>query len=78
MAIKRFEDLIAWQEARKLTNSIYDLTEEYFFNKDFDLKNHIRRTAVSVMANIAEGFGRYSVKESMQFFVNARGSLAEL
>jgi four helix bundle protein len=78
MSIKCFEDLIAWQEARKLTKIIYEITATPIFNKDPDLKRHLRRTAVSIMANIAEGFGRYSLKESKQFFTDARGSNAEL
>ena len=76
--IKRFEDLITWQEARKLTKMIYETTKTPVFNKDVDMLKHMRRTAVSIMANIAEGFGRYSLKESKQFFTNARGSNSEL
>jgi len=76
MKIERFEDLIAWQEARKLVNLIYDLTQKNSF-KDFGLANQIQRSSVSVMANISEGFGRYSFKDSKQFFTMARGSVLE-
>ncbi len=77
MKIERFEDLVAWQEARKLVNAIYDLTQNSSF-KDYGLANQIQRAAVSVMANISEGFGRHSFKDSKQFFTMARGSLAEV
>jgi four helix bundle protein len=77
MKIERFEDLIAWQEARKLVNLIYDITQKNNF-KDFGLANQIQKAAVSVMANISEGFGRYSFKDSKQFFTMARGSVLEV
>ena len=75
MKIERFEDLIAWQEARKLTNMMYDATDLSTFDKDIDLKRHLRRTSVSIMANIAEGFGRYSAKDSKKFYIDSRGSI---
>jgi four helix bundle protein len=78
MKITRFEDLITWQEARKLTKMIYEITNSAIFNKDPELKRHSRRTAVSIMAGIAEGFGRYSPKDSKRFFIDSRGSVAEL
>jgi len=77
MKIERFEDLIAWQEARKLVNLIYDLTQKNNF-KDFGLANQIQRAAISSMANISEGFGRYTFKDSKQFFTMARGSVSEV
>lgn len=77
MKIEKFEDLVAWQEARKLVNLIYGVTQKSNF-KDFGLANQIQRAAVSVMANISEGFGRFSFKDSKQFFTIARGSIAEL
>ncbi len=77
MSIEKFEDLIAWQEARKLVNLIYNVTRRNIF-KDFALANQIQRAAVSVMANISEGFGRYSFRDSRQFFTMARGSIAEV
>jgi four helix bundle protein len=77
MKIEKFEDLIAWQEARKLVNLIYDVTQKNGF-KDFGLANQIQRAAVSAMANISEGFGRYSFKDSKQFFTMARGSISEV
>jgi len=77
MKIEKFEDLIAWQEARKLVNLIYGVTQKGDF-KDFGLANQIQKAAVSVMANISEGFGRFSFKDSKQFFTVARGSVAEV
>jgi hypothetical protein len=56
--IERFEQIEAWQEARKLTNTLYELTSEGKFARDFGLRDQIRRAAVSVMSNIAEGFQR--------------------
>ncbi|MEW5758159.1 MAG: four helix bundle protein [Candidatus Omnitrophota bacterium] len=77
MKIQKFEDLIAWQEARKLVKMIYNITKKNDF-KDFGLANQIQRAAVSIMANISEGFGRYSFKDSKQFFTMAKGSISEL
>jgi hypothetical protein len=54
--IVRFEEIEAWQGARELTRLVYSLTEERRFARDFGLKDQIRRAAVSVMSNIAEGF----------------------
>ena len=56
--IKRFEDFIAWQKARKLTSEIYKVTTQGKFATDYGLKDQIRRAAVSSMSNIAEGFER--------------------
>ena len=65
--IERFEDLIVWQKARETTKRIYQLTTEGIFSKDFGLRDQIRRSCVSIMANIAEGFGRRSDKEFSSF-----------
>ncbi len=54
--ITRFEEIEAWQTARQLANLIYEMTDSGPFAKDFGLKDQIRRAAVSVMSNIAEGF----------------------
>ena len=75
--IKEFEELTSWQEARKLVNSIYVLTNKDKFSSDFELKGQIRRSAISVMANIAEGFHRNSDKDFLRFLDYARASLAE-
>jgi four helix bundle protein len=75
---KRFEDIEAWQGARGLAQTIYQVTNEGAFARDFGLRDQIRRAAVSVMANIAEGFGRGGNREFLLFLGNARGSLAEV
>jgi len=77
-SIKRFEDLEAWQIARELTNRIYALTKEGPIVKDFGFIDQIRRAAVSVMNNIAEGFDRGSNKDFVKFLFMARGSAAEV
>ena len=75
---QRFEDIEAWQRAREISRQVYRLTNEGGFARDFGLRDQIRRAAVSVMANIAEGFGRGGNREFSQFPGHSRGSLAEL
>ena len=65
--IKRFEDIEAWKKARRLVNEIYRVTRKGALSKDFSLKDQIRRAAVSVMSNIAEGFSRQTDREFTQF-----------
>jgi four helix bundle protein len=76
--IRRFEDLIAWQKARALTSAIYRITSDGAFSRDFALRDQVRRAAVSIMSNIAEGFERYSSAEFKHFLSVARGSAAEV
>lgn len=76
--IHRFEDIIAWQKARTLTKSIYEITQSGSFSKDYELKAQIRRAAVSTMSNIAEGYERGGAKEFKQFLSIAKASCAEL
>lgn len=76
--VERFEDLIAWQKARKLSAEIYRVSAQGDFSKDFGLKDQIRRAAVSVMSNVAEGFDRGSRGEFHQFLVVAKASCAEV
>lgn len=78
MAIKRFEDIKAWQLARKLVREIYALTSDGKRRIDAGLKDQMRRSAVSAMANIAEGFERNSRKEFIQFLYIAKGSVGEV
>jgi four helix bundle protein len=75
--VKRFEDLDSWQEARKFVAYIYDLTKNDQFIKDFGLVRQVRESAVSSMANIAEGFHRNSNREFMRFLDYSRASIAE-
>ncbi len=76
--IERFEDLIAWQKARLLTKEIYQISRQEPFNQDIGLKNQIQRAAVSIMANLAEGFERGKRTEFHQFISIAKSSCAEL
>ena len=75
--VKRFEDLECWQEARNLVKLVYEVTKKTPFTKDFELVRQIRRSAVSSMANIAEGFHRNSNKDFMRFLDYSRASIAE-
>ena len=74
----KIEDMIAWQKAKMLTIEIYKLTNEPLFSKDFGLKDQIRRAAVSVPSNIAEGFGRGGTNEFRNFLSISKGSLYEV
>lgn len=76
--IEKFEDLIGWQKARKLTKQIYRVTKSGEFYKDFGLRDQIRRASVSSMSNLAEGFERGGRSEFHQFLVISKGSCAEL
>ena len=76
--IKSFEELIIWQEARKFTNNIYKLTKNFPQEELYGLTSQIRRAAVSVMSNIAEGFDRRTTKEFISFLIIARASVSEV
>lgn len=75
---ERFEEIVAWQKAYEATLDIYRITNTPGFSRDFGLRDQIRRAAVSVMANIAEGHGRKSNSEFANFLNIARGSAAEV
>ncbi|MBK7666717.1 MAG: four helix bundle protein [Sphingobacteriaceae bacterium] len=76
--VTKIEDLLIWQEARVLVKGIFVLTNQEGFSKEFALKDQIKRSAISVMSNIAEGFGRGGNKEFVQFLYISSGSLSEL
>jgi four helix bundle protein len=76
--IEKFEDLKAWQSARELTKVVYGITARPDFSRDFGLRDQIRRAAVSVLSNIAEGFERDGNKEFLQFLHIAKGSCGEV
>ena len=76
--IEKFEDFIAWQKARQLSRRIYQATSLPGFARDFGLKDQIRRAAISIMSNIAEGFARGRAAEFHQFLSIAKASCAEL
>jgi four helix bundle protein len=76
--IEKFEDIEAWKRSRLLTKKIYDCTKQRGFEKDFGLKDQIRRASVSTMSNIAEGFERGGNQEFLQFLATAKGSSGEV
>jgi len=76
--IERFEDIEAWQKARALTKEIYQASSDGAFARDFGLRDQMRRSSVSTMSNIAEGFERDGTKEFVQFLSVAKGSSGEL
>lgn len=76
--ITKFTDLNCWQEAHKLVLIIYQITEKFPSKEQFGLTNQIRRASVSITSNIAEGFSRSSIKEKVQFYCIAQGSVTEV
>ncbi len=78
MKAARFEELIAWQKARLLVTEIYRVTAGQEFARDFALQSQMRRAAVSIMSNIAEGFERARRAEFHHFVIIAKASCAEV
>jgi four helix bundle protein len=78
MSASSFRDLRVWQEAMKLTAAIYRTTASFPKHELYGLSQQVRRAAVSVPSNIAEGKGHRSDKEFVHFLLHARGSLLEL
>ena len=76
--IKTFSDLNAWKEAYKLVIYIYRITAKFPDKENFALTTQMRRAAVSVSSNIAEGFSRRGGKEKIQFYHMSLGSITEL
>ena len=76
--IERFEDIRAWQEATALTNLVHDVIASSKLSRDFGLRDQIQRAAVSVMANIAEGFDRNSRKEFIKLLDYSLSSVSEV
>ena len=73
-----FEEISAWQKGRQLTKELYKVTSVGAFARDYDLRNQMRRAAVSIMSNIAEGFERSGTGEFNQFLATAKGSAGEV
>ena len=73
-----FKELKVWQRSKTLAIQIYRITQKESFSRDFGFKDQIRRAAVSIASNIAEGDERGSNKDAVRFFYIAKGSLAEL
>jgi four helix bundle protein len=78
MPVERFEDLRVWQKAKELAVAVYRVSGTGGFHQDWGLRDQIRRAAVSVMSNIAEGFDRYGRGEFRHFLSIARGSASEV
>jgi four helix bundle protein len=76
--MKNYKELEVWQKSKKLTIDVYKATEAFPHAEQFGLTSQIRRAAVSVTANIAEGWGRGSTREYVRCLLIARGSLMEL
>jgi len=74
---KSFEDMPVWKKAMDLGVQVFSLTEALPKKEDYGLISQIRRSALSVSGNIAEGFGRKHTKDKLNFYYNARGSLSE-
>jgi len=71
-------NLVAWQDAMELVKEVYRATADFPASESFGLTNQLRRAAVSVPSNLAEGAGREGTKEFLQFLSISRGSLCEL
>lgn len=76
--IRTFKDLDAWKCGHEVVLQIYKITKEFPRDEQFGLTNQMRRAAVSVTSNIAEGFGRHTAKDKTQFYAIAKGSVLEL
>ena len=78
MSFHSFRDIKAWKRARTLTSAVYRVTDEGPLARDFGLRDQLRRSAVSIMSNIAEGVGRKGNREFLYFLSVAQGSVSEL
>jgi four helix bundle protein len=77
-SITRFEDLVAWQKARRLIGCVYALIDGGRIRHDFKFADQLRSASLSVMSNIAEGFERRSPRDFKRFIVMAKASCAEV
>jgi four helix bundle protein len=78
MSSSSYKDLIAWQKGMELVAAIYDATEGFPSHEQFGLVSQLRRAAVSIPSNIAEGKAHYSNRDFVRYLRHARGSLAEI
>jgi len=78
MKIEKFEDIQAWQQARGLVKEIYKVTDQFPKEELYSLTSQMRRAAISIPSNIAEGYKRKNLKEYLQFLSIANASTAEL
>jgi four helix bundle protein len=78
MPVKQYQDLIAWQKGITLVTAVYEITQSFPREEVYGLTSQLRRAAVSIPSNIAEGQGRATSGEFIQFLCHARGSLFEV
>ena len=78
MAVEKFTDLIVWKEAHKLVLMVYEMTKDYPDDEKYGLVSQMRRAAISIPANIAEGFKRHGIQDKIRFYNIAESSLEEL
>jgi four helix bundle protein len=78
MTLHSFKDLDAWQQGHKVTLAIYKASKSFPHTEQFGLTNQMRRAAISITSNIAEGFGRQTGKDKAHFYTIAKGSLLEV
>ena len=78
MSVIRFEDLECWQEAKALAVMLYQISKDGELGRDFGLRDQIRRAAVSIASNIAEGKERETIAEFIRYLYMAKGSAGEL
>jgi four helix bundle protein len=75
--VTKFEELDVWQLTREIVNDVYDMANRGNFNKDYALRDQIRRSAISILSNIAEGFESGSDKQFARYLKIAKGSAGE-
>ena len=78
MIIRRFEDIESWRRARELGAEVYGLSTKGKFRKDFSFRDQVQRACISIMANIAEGYGKYRPTDSIRCLTIAQASTAEV
>lgn len=76
--IEKFTDLKAWQASREMVFAVYQATKKFPHEEQFGITSQMKRAAVSVSSNIAEGFSRGSMKDKVHFYIMGHGSLTEL
>ena len=76
--VQRFEDLVIWQKSRILAKEVYCISKSRPFASDYPLRDQIRKSTISIVSNIAEGFERDGNREFIQFLSHAKGSAGEL
>ncbi len=76
--IEKFEDILGWQSGREICNLVYRLTQTGSFSRDYGLRDQMRRAAVSIISNIAEGYESQNNRTFVRYLFIAKGSAAEV